>query len=418
MSQIETIMLVALGFAVAALIALFLGRIAWVFALGLGKKRMQRAAPTTIAELQSDRDRLRAEYAMLSRKLELRMSDLRSRLAEQMAEVSRNRNRIDHLISELRTRDRLLTERDSELQALRVQIGPLESELTARTAAVQQFREQLRSRDEEIHKLTQTLEKLRAELTERNRQVAAMKKEIADREATGVLLHPDSLSAQERLRKRIDDLTSLSRHIETQRRHLVHQKSELETFKNAIDARPLRTAGTIAAEGMDLAPERQSDGPDADAGTLSSLDMNSRNLEQQLNAAERETAELENELKKLDETFNARLAELNIGIDNAVKLTGTLPVESIETSGLGEIAESPSAPEALAATDTVETLETVEAVEISPQEAILPPSAEALIEANGTEPHPAPQLSRSLRGVANVISLAARIRSQQKKAGD
>jgi hypothetical protein len=169
---------------------------------------------------------------------------------------------------------------------------------------------------------------------------------------------------------------------------------------------------------MDLAPERQSDGPDADAGTLSSLDMNSRNLEQQLNAAERETAELENELKKLDETFNARLAELNIGIDNAVKLTGTLPVESIETSGLGEIAESPSAPEALAATDTVETLETVEAVEISPQEAILPPSAEALIEANGTEPHPAPQLSRSLRGVANVISLAARIRSQQKKAGD
>ena len=72
MSQIETIMLVALGFAVAALIALFLGRIAWVFALGLGKKRMQRAAPTTIAELQSDRDRLRAEYAMLSRKLDKR----------------------------------------------------------------------------------------------------------------------------------------------------------------------------------------------------------------------------------------------------------------------------------------------------------------------------------------------------------
>jgi peptidoglycan hydrolase CwlO-like protein len=418
MSQIETIMLVALGFALAALIALFLGRIAWVFALGLGKKRMQRAAPTTIAELQSDRDRLRAEYAMLSRKLELRMSDLRSRLAEQMAEVSRNRNRIDHLISELRTRDRLLNERDSELQALRVQIGPLESELTARTAAVQQFREQLRGRDEEIHKLTQTLEKLRAELTERNRQVAAMKKEIADREATGVLLHPDSLSAQERLRKRIDDLTSLSRHIETQRRHLVHQKSELETFKNAIDARPLRTAGTIAAEGMGLAPERQSDGPDAEAGTLSSLDMNSRNLEQQLNAAERETAELENELKKLDETFNARLAELNIGIDNAVKLTGTLPVESIETSGFGEIAESPPAPEPLAPTDAVETLEVVDAVEISPQEAISPPTAEALIEANGTEPPPAPQLTRSLRGVANVISLAARIRSQQKKSGD
>jgi chromosome segregation ATPase len=178
MSQIETIMLVALGFAVAALIALFLGRIAWVFALSLGKKRMQRAAPTTIAELQSDRDRLRAEYAMLSRKLELRMNDLKTKLAEQMAEVSRNRNRIDHLISELRSRDRLINERDTELQSLRVQLTPLESELTARTAAVQQLKDQLRSRDEEIHRLTQASERLRAELTERNRQIAAMKKEI------------------------------------------------------------------------------------------------------------------------------------------------------------------------------------------------------------------------------------------------
>jgi chromosome segregation ATPase len=195
MSQIETIMLVALGFAVAALIALFLGRIAWVFALGLGKKRMQRATPTTIAELQSDRDRLRAEYAMLWRKLELRMSDLKTKLAEQMAEVSRNRNRIDHLISELRNRDRLLNEREAELQSLRIQLAPLESELTARTASVQQLKEQLRGRDEEIHRLSHTSEKLRAELTERNRQIAAMKKEIADREASGVLLHPDSLSA-------------------------------------------------------------------------------------------------------------------------------------------------------------------------------------------------------------------------------
>ena len=95
MSQIETIMLVTLGFAVAALIALFLGRMIWSYALGLGKRRMQRSAPASMAELQADRDRLRAEYAMLARKLELRLDDLKTRLAEQTAEVSRNRNRID-----------------------------------------------------------------------------------------------------------------------------------------------------------------------------------------------------------------------------------------------------------------------------------------------------------------------------------
>ena len=405
MSQIETIMLVALGFAVAALFALFLGRIAWVFALGLGKKRMQRATPSTIAELQSDRDRLRAEYAMLWRKLELRMTDLKTKLAEQMAEVSRNRNRIDHLISELRNRDRLLNERDTELQSLRIQLAPLESELTARTASVQQLKEQLRGRDEEIHRLSHTSERLRTELTERNRQIAAMKKDIADREASGVLLHPDSLSAQERLKKRIDDLTSLSRQIETQRLHLIHQKSELETLRSEIGVHSLATTGVGAAADMETLAGQETPGTAAEEDTLASLDMNSRNLEQQLSAAERETAELESELKKLDESFNAKLAELNIGIDSAAKLTGTVAVETVEASGLAELV---SAPESAAPVTTAETAEIIASTQ----------SAEALAAANGTDPSPVTQAPRPLRGVANVISLAARIRGQQKNADE
>jgi DNA repair exonuclease SbcCD ATPase subunit len=403
MSQIETIMLVALGFAVAALIALFLGRFAWVFALGLGKQRMQRAAPTTIAELKADRDRLRAEYAMLSRKLELRMTDLKTKLAEQMAEVSRNRNRMDHLISELRTRDKLLNERDNELQSLRIQLAPLETELTARTAAVQQLKEQLRSRDEEVQKLVLTLEKLRAELTERNRQIAAMKREIADREATGAILHPDSLSAQERLKKRIDDLTSLSRQIETQRRHLVHQKNELETLKAEMDAAP--PADSAPLSGAEATPNYQTSSASAGADALSTLDMSSRNLEEQLNAAERETAELESELKKLDETFNAKLAELNVAIDSAAKLAGTVSLEAVETSGFGDFADPASPaepPDVPQLTGTVAQTRPVENV----------------TEANGIEASPIPQANRPLRSVANVVSLAARIRGQQKKAGE
>ena len=369
MSQIETIMLVALGFAVAALIALFLGRFAWVFALKLGKKRMQRAAPSTIAELQADRDRLRAEYAMLSRKLELRMNDLKIKLAEQMAEVSRNRNRIDHLITEVRSRDAQLTQRDAELQGLRMQLSPLETELSARTATVQNLKEQLRGRDEEIHRLAQTLEKLRTEISERNRQVAAIKRDIADREASGALAR-DALSAQDRLQKRIDDLMSLSRQIETQRRHLNQQKDEFESLKSVLIHQKLADGGS----GL----------PSAETGddALMNLDHSSRELERQLSAAERETAELENELKRLDENFNAKLAELNIAIDGA----STLPV-----------AEPTAEPPILAETAEV--------------------PAEIAV-ATGTEPISAAQASRPLRGVANVISLAARIRSQQKNAGD
>ena len=376
MSQVETIMLVALGFAVAALIALFLGRFAWVFALRLGKKRMQRAAPSTIAELQADRDRLRAEYAMLSRKLELRMNDLKIKLAEQMAEVSRNRNRIDHLITEVRSRDTQLTQRDAELQSLRMQLTPLETELSARTATGQNLKEQLRGRDEEIQKLSQTLEKLRTEISERNRQVAAMKKDIADRQASDGLA-TDALSAQDRLQKRIDDLMSLSRQIETQRRHLNQQKDEFESLKSELINQQL--ADTTASD-AGMSPAAPGDG-------MTNLDHGSRELEQQLSAAERETAELESELKKLDENFNAKLAELNIAIDGASKLP---------------VAEPTAEPPILAETADTDSAEVPAEIAV----------------ATGTEPIAAAHTSRPLRGVANVISLAARIRSQQKNAAD
>jgi peptidoglycan hydrolase CwlO-like protein len=403
MSQIETIMLVALGFAVAALIALFLGRLTWVFALGLGKKRMQRATPTTIAELQADRDRLRAEYAMLSRKLELRMTDLKTRLAEQMAEVSRNRNRIDHLISELRIRDKLINEREGELQSLRVQLAPLESELTSRTASVQQLKEQLRGRDEEIHKLSQVMEKLRAELTERNRQIAAMKKDIADREATGSLFHPDSLSAPDRLKKRIDDLTSLSTQIETQRQHLQTQKSELESLKSEIVAHSaVEHSASPAAAGAGSTALQQTSTTVAEGEALAELETSSRNLEQQLKVAERETAELENELKRLDESFNARLAEFNLNVDNAGPESSSKP-PTTEQPGLTEIP---------ATGESVAVLKSGAAAQgpIASSTEIV----ETVAEATGTEPRPVVPASRPLRGVANVISLAARLRGQHK----
>jgi chromosome segregation ATPase len=168
----------------------------------------------------------------------------------------------------------------------------------------------------------------------------------------------------------------LSRQIETQRRHLNQQKDEFESLKSELINQKL--ADTAASDSGVPAP---ASGDDA----LMNIDHSSRELERQLSAAERETAELESELKKLDESFNAKLAELNIAIDGA----SNLPV-----------AEPTAEPPVLA--DTADTTE-------APAE---------IAVATGTEPLAAAHASRPLRGVANVISLAARIRSQQKNAGE
>jgi chromosome segregation ATPase len=94
MSQTETILLIVLGFSLASLIALFMGRMVWTVALKLGARRMQRQMPSTLVDLQAERNRLRAEYAMMSQRLGSRLEEAKLKAAEQMAEVNRYRNRL------------------------------------------------------------------------------------------------------------------------------------------------------------------------------------------------------------------------------------------------------------------------------------------------------------------------------------
>ena len=109
MSRAETLMLVALGFALGMFLALLFGRLVWHMAVRVGSRRMQRQIPSNLVEMQAERDRLRAECAMLTRKLEIRSEDLKSQLVEQTAELTRERNRNDIAVDDItRARSRTI----------------------------------------------------------------------------------------------------------------------------------------------------------------------------------------------------------------------------------------------------------------------------------------------------------------------
>ena len=69
MSETETILLIVLGFSLASLVALFMGRMVWTAAVKVGVRRMQRQVPSSLVGIQTERDRLRAEYAMLAQQI-------------------------------------------------------------------------------------------------------------------------------------------------------------------------------------------------------------------------------------------------------------------------------------------------------------------------------------------------------------
>lgn len=150
MSQLETILWFGLGFAVASLIALFLGRAAWRSGIRLGARRMQRKVPGTVSELQTERDSMRAENAMMARKLEVRTGEMKAKLAEQAAEVSRHRNRMEMLGADLARRDKLDSSLRGEIARLEEQVATYEGLINQRTDSVSLTLERLQSQEREI----------------------------------------------------------------------------------------------------------------------------------------------------------------------------------------------------------------------------------------------------------------------------
>ena len=247
MSQSETLMLLILGFATASLLGLIAGRIAWKLAFRLGARQAQRNMPSSMIELQTDRDRLRAEHAMMAKKLDLRLGDIRMRMAEQTAEVSRHRNRFEILKQDVAKRDGMLLERNAEIVTLRDKVSYLEAKIE--------------EKDKELETLKDSLVEVEVEEVEVVPKAPAVSAPAP---------------AQDRLQDRIRDLVSISK----------KQKSAPVELEQPM---------AIVESGIIVKP--------ADSNTLEFI-AQSGSLEEKIVETERAAADLQDELKRLDQVWS------------------------------------------------------------------------------------------------------------------
>ena len=180
MSQLETILWFGLGFAVASLIALFLGRSAWRSGVRLGARRMQRKVPGTVSELQTERDSMRAENAMMARKLEVRMGEMKAKLAEQAAEVSRHRNRIEMLAVDLAQRDKADAGLRAEIARLEEQVATYEGLISQRTDSVALTLERLQAQDREINQQADEIAALKSRIWKLQAKTQPIEERLAE----------------------------------------------------------------------------------------------------------------------------------------------------------------------------------------------------------------------------------------------
>src|SRR5215471_9280206 len=99
--MIEPIMFFGLGFLAASLIGLIIVPFVHGRAVRLTVRRLEAATPLSMAEIQADKDQLRAEFAMSTRRLEMSVDQLKAKSTSQLAELGKKGDAINRLKIEL-----------------------------------------------------------------------------------------------------------------------------------------------------------------------------------------------------------------------------------------------------------------------------------------------------------------------------
>lgn len=262
-------MLVALGFALALLVVLLFGRGFWAIATSFGARRKVKNIPVEMLELQADRDRLRAEHAIMARKLELRLEEIKARMTEQMAEVSRSRNRMQTLIEQLETSEATVANRDGEIAALKAQVETYQSDLETVSASLSNLSSDNNKKNLEITKLNQAVSEFKLELREKKKEAAGLAEEAKSnlRVRTAAIAQSRETEITDgNMQKRISELNSISMEM---------NKTQLNNFQSSDQP----VADIMPAAYSEVRPDSESEFIDA----------------------EREAQALTQELKSIDE---------------------------------------------------------------------------------------------------------------------
>jgi hypothetical protein len=128
--MIEPIMYVGLGFLAASLLALVTIPLIHSRAVRLTLRRIEAATPLSTAEIQAEKDQLRAEFAMSTRRLEINLQQLTAKTTSQLVELGKKTATINRLEAELVEKTAMIFMLEARDKALKDQLHATEQLLT------------------------------------------------------------------------------------------------------------------------------------------------------------------------------------------------------------------------------------------------------------------------------------------------
>ena len=243
--MVEPIMYFGIGFLVAALLALMFFPLVHNRAVRLTVRRLEAATPLTIAEIRADKDQLRAEFAMSTRRLEMSVEQMKARATSQLAELGKKSDSVNQLKKELGEKTAAYFALEARDKALVEQLRATEQEFALKTGALREAERAMSDKEAELAKLVGELgdqsiaaDAQRIELAALRTQVEAMKVSVTGYERT--VKEAEERLARERgdatnnltdARGKLDLLNARKTDLEAQ---LVAQTAEAEQFNQRV----------------------------------------------------------------------------------------------------------------------------------------------------------------------------------------
>jgi chromosome segregation ATPase len=120
--MIEPIMFVAIGFLLAGLLVIGVIPLVHARAVRLTTRRLEALNPLSIAEIQADKDLLRAEFAMSTYRVEKRVEEIKAKATDHLTELAKKSEAIGRLKLELSEKTAALASTEAELAEVRAKL--------------------------------------------------------------------------------------------------------------------------------------------------------------------------------------------------------------------------------------------------------------------------------------------------------
>lgn len=180
---IQSVLFFVLGFLCAGFLALMIAPAIWRRAVAMTRRRVEATVPLSLDDISADKDRMRAEFAMSTRRLEMSIKTFKDKAAAQIIEINRGREELRRLAEERDEKNDALTELETRAGELRAELRQREDQLKQAGERLQQAESALQERALELEKMGRLYDE--ASFAASNRQVELVAREAEVEKLSG-----------------------------------------------------------------------------------------------------------------------------------------------------------------------------------------------------------------------------------------